>query len=178
MQLIDNGLKHSSDHGAAYHGVIVASSFQPICRPSQSCAWQLTRSYFRPLSDIIITFYILNSCRHNPKRLNTTIFDNADITSLPTRTSHLADNSFVGDAKSDRCLSVLSVCPVCDVCVLWPNGLTIKMKLGMQVGLDPGHIVLDVDPTPLPQRGTPPSFRPISVAAKWLHRSRFHLVWR
>jgi len=28
----------------------------------------------------------------------------------------------------------------------------IKMKLGMQVGLGPGHIVLDGDPVPLPQR--------------------------
>ena len=43
----------------------------------------------------------------------------------------------------------------------------IKMKLHMQVGLGPGHIVLDGDPAPLPQRGTAPlNFRPISVAAK------------
>ena len=28
------------------------------------------------------------------------------------------------------------------------------MKLGMQVGLGPGHIVLDGDPGPLPRRGT------------------------
>jgi len=28
------------------------------------------------------------------------------------------------------------------------------MKLGMQVGLGPGHILLDGDPAPLPQRGT------------------------
>jgi len=88
VQLIDNGLKHSSDE------VIEAASFQPICRPSQSCAWQLTRSYLRPLSVIIITFYI-NSCCHNPKRFNTTIFDNADKFSLPARTSHLADNNFI-----------------------------------------------------------------------------------
>jgi len=32
----------------------------------------------------------------------------------------------------------------------------IKMKLGMQVGLGPGHIVLDGDPAPHPQRGTAP----------------------
>ena len=32
------------------------------------------------------------------------------------------------------------------------------MKLGMQVGLDPGHIVLDGDPAPLLQRGTAPQF--------------------
>ena len=65
-QLIDNGLKHSSDE------VIEAVSLQPICRPSQSCAWQLMRSYLRPLSETIITFYIsschhydLRQCRHN-----------------------------------------------------------------------------------------------------------------
>jgi len=36
----------------------------------------------------------------------------------------------------------------------------IKMKLGMQAGLDPGHIVLHGDPTPLPKigRSPPPQF--------------------
>ena len=32
------------------------------------------------------------------------------------------------------------------------------MKLGMQVGLGPGHTVLDGDPAPLPQRGIAPQF--------------------
>ena len=32
----------------------------------------------------------------------------------------------------------------------------IKMKLGMQVGLDPGHIVLDGDPVPHPKGAQPP----------------------
>jgi len=32
------------------------------------------------------------------------------------------------------------------------------MPLGTEVGLGPGHIVLDVDPDPLPQRGTAPQF--------------------
>jgi len=32
------------------------------------------------------------------------------------------------------------------------------MKLGMQVGLGPGHIVLDGDPVPLPQKGRSPQF--------------------
>jgi len=36
-------------------------------------------------------------------------------------------------------------CPVCNVGVLWPNGWT-DHDLGMQVGLGPGHIVLDGDP--------------------------------
>ena len=33
----------------------------------------------------------------------------------------------------------------------------MKMKLGMQVGLGPGHIVLDGYPPPAPQRGTAPT---------------------
>ena len=45
---------------------------------------------------------------------------------------------------------------VCNVGALWPN--MIKMKLGMQVGLGPGHTVLDGDPAPLHQRGTAPQF--------------------
>jgi len=38
----------------------------------------------------------------------------------------------------------------------------IKMKLGMQVGLVPGHYVLDRDPAPLSQmeKGAPPIFGP------------------
>jgi len=32
----------------------------------------------------------------------------------------------------------------------------IKMKLGLEVGLDPGHIVLDRDPAPFPKRDTVP----------------------
>jgi len=66
---------------------------------------------------------------------------------------------------SVRCLSVcLSVCPACLSCL----SVTfvhcgqmlghIKTKLIMQVGLDPGHIVLDADPAPPPQRGTAPQF--------------------
>ena len=53
------------------------------------------------------------------------------------------------------------------------------MKLGMQVGLGPGHIVLDGDPAPLFGAGAPtPNFQPISVVAKWLHGSRCDSVWR
>jgi len=52
------------------------------------------------------------------------------------------------------CLSVLSV-------TLVYCGQTvgcIKMKLGMQVGLGPGHIVLDGDPPPPPPKGHSPQF--------------------
>ena len=53
------------------------------------------------------------------------------------------------------------------------------MPLSTEVGLNPGNIVLDGDPAPLPKKGTePPNFWPISVVAKWLDRSRWHLVGR
>jgi len=49
---------------------------------------------------------------------------------------------------SHRCLSVLSVMLVyCRQMIGW-----IKMKLGIQLGVGRGHIVLDGDPaTPLPK---------------------------
>jgi len=62
------------------------------------------------------------------------------------------------------------VCPVLSVTLMYCGQTVgwIKMKLGMQVGLDPGHIVFDGDPAPPPppQRGTAPNFRPIFVVAK------------
>jgi len=54
---------------------------------------------------------------------------------------------------SDRC----PVCPVLSVTLVHCGQMVgrIKMKLGTQVGLGPGHIVLDGDPVlPLPKRGT------------------------
>jgi len=77
---------------------------------------------------------------------------------------------------SDRgpvCLSVTLV--FCGQTVGW-----IKMKLGTDVCIGPGHIVLDGDPTPL-KRGhslPPVNFRPMSVMAKRLDGSRCHLVRR
>jgi len=56
---------------------------------------------------------------------------------------------------SDRCLSVLSCLSVTFV----HRGQTvgrIKMKPGMQVGLGPGHIVLDGDPAAPPPKGHSP----------------------
>jgi len=55
----------------------------------------------------------------------------------------------------------------------------IKMKLGMQVGLGPGHIVLDGTQLPAPKKGgRAPNFRLMSIVAKRLNGSRCHLVWR
>jgi len=77
---------------------------------------------------------------------------------------------------SDRC----PVCPVLSVTLVYCGQTVgrIKMILGMQVGVGPGHIVLMG--TQLPQRGhsPPPNFWPISVVAKRLDGLRCHLVWR
>jgi len=55
----------------------------------------------------------------------------------------------------------------------------IKMPLGTVVGLNPGHIVVDGDPAP-PRKGhsSLPTFRPMRIVAKQLHKSRCHLVRR
>jgi len=58
-----------------------------------------------------------------------------------------------------RCLSVCLSCPVCLSVTFVHCGQTvgpIKMKLGMQAGLGPGHIVLDGDPAPPPPKGHSP----------------------
>ena len=83
---------------------------------------------------------------------------------------------------SVRCLSCLSVChSVLSVrlIVLWQNGwmdYEFTMSLGTEVGLGPGHIVLDGD-TALPHgRGTAahaPTFRPISL---WQGRPSHQLL--
>ena len=54
----------------------------------------------------------------------------------------------------------------------------IKMPLGMEVGLNPGEFVLDGDPALL--KGVEPSlnFRSMSIVAKRLDGSRWHLAWR
>jgi len=57
----------------------------------------------------------------------------------------------------------------------------IKMPLGMEVGLSPGDFVFDGDSAPLsPKRGrnSLPTVRPMSIVAKQLDVSRWHLAWR
>jgi len=69
-------------------------------------------------------------------------------------------------------------CPIFGPFLLWP-GCT-KMPLGMELGLSPGDFVLDGDP--LPKKGEEPSpplnFQPMSIVAKRLDGSRWHLAWR
>ena len=52
----------------------------------------------------------------------------------------------------------------------------ITMPLGAEVGLNPGHIVLDGDQ--LPQRGAAPNFWPMCTVAKRLDGSRRQLIGR
>jgi len=49
----------------------------------------------------------------------------------------------------------------------------IKMPFGTEVGLGPGDIVLDEDPAP-PKKGAQqtPTFRSMSIVAKWLDGTR------
>jgi len=61
---------------------------------------------------------------------------------------------------SDRCLPVLSVLSCLSVTFVYCGHTVgwIKLKLGIEVGLVPGHVVLDGDPALLPQSGTAPQF--------------------
>jgi len=71
------------------------------------------------------------------------------------------------------CLSVLSVTLVhCGQTVGW-----IKMKLGTQVGLSPGHIVLDGDPAPPPPKEQSPEFS-AHICRGQMAGLRYDLVWR
>jgi len=56
---------------------------------------------------------------------------------------------------SGRCPICLSVCPVLSETLVYCGQTVeqIKMKLGMQVGLVPDHIVLDGDPAPPAKKG-------------------------
>jgi len=55
----------------------------------------------------------------------------------------------------------------------------IKMALVMEVGIGPGHIVLDADPALPSQKGCiAPNFQPMSIVAKRLNGSRYHFVER
>ena len=53
----------------------------------------------------------------------------------------------------------------------------IKTPLGREVGLGSGNIVLDGDRAPQ-KRGTTPNFWPVSIVAKRLDASVYHLVRR
>ena len=79
------------------------------------------------------------------------------------------------------CLSVCLSCPVLSVTLVYCGQTVkrIKMKLGVQVGLIPGHIVLDGNRAPPKEKEAQlPNFSPMSIVAKRLNGSRCHLVRR
>ena len=108
---------------------------------------------------------------------------------------------FIFNSNSDWATDCKTVCPMlsvhCPVCLsvtlvhcLQTVGW-IKMKLGTQVGLGPGHNVLDGDPAPPPLKGhCPPIFRPYLLRlngcmdqdATWFggrpRPSRLCVIWR
>ena len=53
----------------------------------------------------------------------------------------------------------------------------IKVKLGMPVGLGPGHIVLDGSPAPPPPKGHSPQFS-AHIYGQMADGLRCHFVWR
>jgi len=59
---------------------------------------------------------------------------------------------------SVRCLSVCLFVLSVTLVYCGQTAGRIKMKLGTQVGLRSGHVVLDGDPAPLPKRGRRPQF--------------------
>jgi len=65
-------------------------------------------------------------------------------------------------AQKQFALCYRSIVCLCCMCVTFVHcGQTvgrIKTKVGTQVGVSPGHIVLDGNPAPLPQKGTAPQF--------------------
>jgi len=83
--------------------------------------------------------------------------------------------------SSPYAISPLScpVCPLFDVGVLWPNGWTDQDETWYAGRPRPWpHCVRWGPSSPSPKGARPPNFRPISIAVKWLHGSRCHLVWR
>jgi len=46
----------------------------------------------------------------------------------------------------------------------------------MEIGLDPKGLVLDGEPAPPHKKGEPPNFQHMSIVAKWLDGSRWHLA--
>jgi len=118
----------------------------------------------------------------SPLHFSAHVYCGQTIAHLSNCSAFLGDRPFVKRfALCYRSVVYPSVCPSCLSVTLVYCGQTvewIKMKLGMKVGLGPGHVMLDGDPAPLPKGAQPPNFRSMSVVAKRLVGSRCHLVQR
>ena len=93
----------------------------------------------------------------------------------------LSPGDFVSDGeqplpKKGRSATQFSAHVYCGQTAAW-----IKMPLGTDVGLSPHDIELDGNPAPRsPKRGRSPlpNFLPMTIVAKRLDGSRWHLAWR
>ena len=77
-------------------------------------------------------------------------------------TRFFGDRLYNGSPKlSDRCLSCLYVClSVCNVGLFWTNSWMDQNETWHAITPRSCHIVLDVDPPPLPKGAEPPIFGP------------------
>ena len=132
---------------------------QPFQSPKSQQSFSLLITDLRNVS-----LFIVSSARRHIRAVNTTLWKKLHIW-LIILVKLLASNHFwatvcktVRPMLSDRCLSVLSVCLSCLLVYCGQTVGWIKMKLGMQVGLGPGHTVLDGDPALLPPKGHSPQF--------------------
>ena len=83
---------------------------------------------------------------------------------------------YTGHGRLCVCLSVCLLAHIfCGQMAGW-----IMMPLGMEIGLGPGDFVLDGNQAPFPKKGVEPfsHFRPMSIVAKRLDGSRWHLARR
>ena len=68
--------------------------------------------------------------------------------------------------------------PIFSPFLLWPNGCMHRNATSYGARPRPRRLCVRWGPrSPLPQRGTVPNFRSISVVAKWLHGSSCHSAW-
>jgi len=68
------------------------------------------------------------------------------------------------------------VLSVCNVRALWRSSWMDQDETWHARRTRPWPLCVRWGPSSPPQRGTAPNFWPISVAAKWLHGSRCHLI--
>ena len=71
--------------------------------------------------------------------------------------------------------------PIFGPCLLWKNRLVDEDGTwhgGRPHRLSPGNFVFDGDPAPPHKGAEPPNFWPMSIVAKLLDGSIWHLVWR
>ena len=91
----------------------------------------------------------------------------------------LSPGDFVFDEDSAPSPKGGRVPPIFGPYLLWPNGCMDQDALGAEVRLGPDDIVLDENPLlPPPKGGGAPHFRPMSIVARPLDGSRWHLAWR